>query len=267
MKLARIHMPGLVPAGRYWNNKKNVMNLYVKSRTREAWQGKLDTQLRAMGIPSGARVLDIGGGTGTHAIPLAKSGCDVTVIEPSEAMREILQANLSCVPEGQVKVIPSQWEEIALEELGTPFDVVIASYSLAMVDIGEALEKMHACSRGAVHLFWFLTPPAWERVSGDLWPLLHGETYHGEPLADCLWQVLHEMGIHARLTTERKAETVYADPGEAVLEYCQRLNCTTAAQQEVLKAYFASVLQARNNGFTLGGASYSAHISWNPPNQ
>ena len=165
-----------------------MTGLYVKSRTRKSWQGNVDAQLNAMHIPDGARVLDIGGGTGTHAIPLAAKGCDVTVIEPSGAMREQLQENLASSGTG-LTILPSRWEDISGSELGDPFDAVIASYSLSMSDIGDALDKMQDCCQGTVHLFWFLSSPSWARVSQDLWPLLHNREYPGEPLADCLWQV------------------------------------------------------------------------------
>jgi SAM-dependent methyltransferase len=262
MKLARMATPGFGSAGAYWNNRKNVTDLYVKSRTRQAWQGKVEAQFAAMNIPNKARVLDIGGGTGTHAIPLALAGCDVTVVEPAAAMREVLQKNLASSKAGPVTVIPARWEDISPDELGKPFDVVIASYSLSMVDIGTALEKMQACCRGTVNLFWFLTPPSWARVSRDLWPLLHGCEYPGEPLADCLWQVLYEMGIYAHMTTERKKDTVYPAVEEAVQEYYQRLNCSTDAQNEILKGYFTGTLRSGSMGFALDGASYAAHIWW-----
>ncbi|MGB7788606.1 class I SAM-dependent methyltransferase [Methanoregula sp.] len=154
--------------GTYWNKRKNVNELYVRSRTRSPWLEKMDGRLKALHIPAGARVLDIGGGSGALAIPLAARGCEVTVIEPSAAMREELEKNLASSGAGPLVVIPSRWEDVSPNELGEPFDAVIASYSLSMVDIGEALEKMYACCRGTVHLFWFLTPPAWERVSRDL---------------------------------------------------------------------------------------------------
>jgi ubiquinone/menaquinone biosynthesis C-methylase UbiE len=259
--------PGFESSGKYWNARKNVTDLYVKSRTRESWQGKVDDQLKAMRIPKGARVLDIGGGTGTHAIPLALMGCDVTVVEPSLAMREELGKNVSSSGAGPLTIIPSRWEDVSLEELGDPFDTVIASYSLSMVDIGEALEKMQACCRGTVHLFWFLTPPSWARVSRDLWPRLHGIEYPGEPLANDLGLVLYEMGIYANLTTECKKATIYPAIDEVVREYYQRLNCSTIVQEEILKAYFSEELRSCNEGFVLDGTSYSAHISWNAGNR
>jgi len=262
MKRSRLATPGFESAGAYWSNRKNVTDLYVKSRTRHSWQGKVDAQFKAMNIPAGARVLDIGAGTGTHAVPLAVQGCDITVIEPSAAMREELQKNLSSSGAGPITVIPARWEDVSPAELGDPFDIVMASYSLSMEDIGDAIGKMQACCRDTVHLFWFLTPPSWARVSRDLWSRLYGREYPGEPLADCLWQVLYEMGIYANMTTERKNETVYQTIDEVVLEYSQRLNCSTKAQEGILKTYFAQQLQPCTKGFILGGASYSAHIWW-----
>jgi len=266
-KRALFSTPGFESSGTYWNNHKNVTDLYVRSRARESWQGKREIQLKAMQIPSGSRVLDIGGGTGTHAIPLAAMGCDVTVVEPSAAMREELERNRLSSGAINLKLIPSRWEDVSPGELGDPFDAVIASYSLSMMDIGEAIEKMQACCRGTVHFFWFLTPPAWARVSRDLWPRLHGREYPGEPLAGDLWQVLYEMGIYANLSTEQKKATAYQTAGEAVHEYFQRLNCSTGAQEEILNAYFSRVLLPCSEGFVLGGASYSAHIWWNVKNR
>jgi len=262
MKHDRLADPKLASAGAYWSNRKNVTELYVKSRTRMAWQGKVEAQFRAMKISPGARVLDIGGGTGTHAVPLAAMGCDVTVVEPSGAMREEMERNLSASGAGPVTVIPSRWEDVALGETGEPFDIVMASYSLSMEDVGDAITKMQACSRGSVHLFWFLTPPSWARVSRDLWPRLHGREFPGEPLADCLWQALYEMGIYADMTIERKKETGYRSVDEAAREYCQRLDCQTEKEEEILRKYFTAALQKSGNLFILPGNSLSAHIWW-----
>jgi SAM-dependent methyltransferase len=247
----------------YWSCATNVQEIYGKSRRSESWNRKVGTQLAEMDIPAGSRVLDIGAGTGTLAIPLTVSGCQVTVVEPSEPMREGLAQNQQLAGVPDIVVIPKRWEDISLEELGGSFDVVIASYSLTMTDIGAALLKMQACCTGTIHIFWFLTPPSWVRVSHDLWPQLHGTEYTGEPLADCLWQVLCEMGIYADIGVEQKKQpTVYPSIEEAVREYYQRLNCSTPAQETILCDYFRRNLLHLAGGYQLPGDSLGAHIRW-----
>ena len=121
-------------------------------------------------------------------------------------------------------------------KLGAPFDVVIASYSLMITDIGAAIQKMNAICTGTVHLFWFLTQPLTARLNMDLWPQLHGAEFPGEPTAECLWQVLYDMGIYANLVVEPGCEPAYfATVDDAVRGFYQRLNCTTPEQEKALR--------------------------------
>lgn len=264
-KCALLATPGYLDPARYWAAEQNVTGLYRQSRERPSWKEKTLAQLAAMQIPAGSRVLDIGGGSGSLAIPLAMQGCHVTVVEPSPVMRSELAGNLPGDLPGAVTVLPLRWEDTELNDLSAPFDTVIASYSLAMTDIAAALEKMQACCRGTIHLFWFLTSPSWDRVSRDLWPYLHGAAYPGEPLADCLWQALYEMGICAGLDVEKKPPTCYRSIDDAVDQAFRKLNCSTPRQREILQAYFAAALRHGPEGYFLPGPAFSAHIRWNPP--
>ena len=262
LKLAHCAIPNYGNARQFWGSKKRVRAVYMKSRDSE--DRTVDMRLEAMAIRPGSRVLDIGAGPGTYAIPLAAKKCQVVVVEPSPVMREALTQRIKKEKMRNIIVIPKRWEDTSVYELGEPFDVVIASYSLTMMDIGEALAKMQECCKGTVHLFWFLTSPAWVKVNTDLWPLLNGGTFPGEPTADWLWQVLNEVGIHANLQVERKfPASHYASVDEAVEEFRLRLNCSTPAHEEIVRNYFQSVLKQDGKGYILGEGTLGAHIWWN----
>lgn len=261
LKLAHCAVPNYGNSRQFWGNKKKVQTVYTKGDGNH--DEKTQSRLTAMDIPDGSRVLDIGAGPGTYAIPLAARGCPVTVVEPSPVMRELLEARIKKEKIKNIVVIPKRWEDVKTGELGTPFDVVIASYSLTMMDIGKALEKMQTCCRGTIHLFWFLSPPAWVLVNKDLWPLLHGGPFPGEPTAEWLWQVLYEMGIYASLQVEPPFPPGrYKNLDEALDEFRQRLNCSTPKHEEILRNYFHAVLQQDGDSVVLGNGTYGAHIWW-----
>ena len=60
-------------------------------------------------------------------------------------MRESLAENMRENKTQDIRIIPKRWEDVTVQELADRFDVVIASYSLTMMDIGKALAKMQAC--------------------------------------------------------------------------------------------------------------------------
>lgn len=261
LKLAHCAVPEYGNAREFWANRKMIHAVYMKGRKNHG--GEDEARAAALGVPKGSRVLDIGTGPGTYAVPLAARGCRVTAVEPSPVMREALAENMREHNAENIRVIPKRWEDVSVQELGEPFDVVIASYSLTMMDIGKALAKMVECCTGTTHLFWFMTPPAWVQINRDLWPLLHGGEFPGEPTADWLWQVLCEMGIYANLEVGVKFQpSIYPSVDTAVEEFSGRLKCTTASHKETVRNYFQSILRQEGEGFVLGGETLGAHIWW-----
>ncbi len=72
--------------------------------------GKLD-------ITPQSRVLDIGAGPGTLAIPLAQTVEHVTVVEPSGTMLQCLRDNIDATGVDNISIVQKKWEDIDLEKI------------------------------------------------------------------------------------------------------------------------------------------------------
>ena len=250
----------------FWDDKKGIKKHFIQNL--DEWRDQAEARIAGMGIKDGSRVLDIGAGTGVLSVPLAAHGCEVTAVEPSSVMGEALMEYQHEQKTREITLVPKRWEDVTVEELGEPYDAVIASYSLMVTDIGEAVLKMQQACRGTTHVFWFLTQPLWAQVNTGVWKEIHGTEFYGEPTADCLWQVLCEMGIYANLAVEGGCDPAYySSIEEAVTEFHGRMNCTTAEQDAILRTYFARTLAKSEKGYFVNGRALGAHIWWNTVDQ
>lgn len=93
---------------------------------RELWDTLFDT----IDLPAGARVLEIGAGTGIATSELVRRGVHVTALEPGAAMAAMIERDLSDT--GQVEVVVSRFDE--WDAPTEPFDLVIGATSLHWID-------------------------------------------------------------------------------------------------------------------------------------
>lgn len=259
-KERRMATPGLSPNYDLFERDEYVER--YKGLVAATYHGHVERQLASMAIPDGASVIDIGAGPGTLAVPLARRGCRVTAVEPSASMRRALRKSMD--REGvAVTILEAPWEHVDPAVLAHPFDVVIASYSLMMVDLRAALAKMHAVCRGRVHLFWSLTPAGGDAIEQALWPAIHGAEYPPEPMADCVWNVLYQMGIMATLEAEyTEVEHRFRDLEEAVAEFRDRFSCPLG-KEELLRESLGRLLPRDTNGeYRLDRSAWNAAIHW-----
>ncbi|MBX5465931.1 MAG: class I SAM-dependent methyltransferase [Firmicutes bacterium] len=76
-------------------------------------------------------VADIGAGVGRFAVPLARAGCRVWAVEPSEEMLERLRQHLGeAGVEDQVVVVPGSWPSVDVP----PVEVALAGYVLQLAE-------------------------------------------------------------------------------------------------------------------------------------
>ncbi|MDY0267063.1 MAG: class I SAM-dependent methyltransferase [Methanimicrococcus sp.] len=226
--------------------------------------GRVLDQLECLNFPPDSTVLDIGAGPGTLAVPLAASGCRVTVVEPASPMHSALEEykNLKGVV-ADIPIIPKVWENVSTDEIGK-FDYVVSSFALSVPDLKDALLKMDAAARKEVHIFWFLSDPPWGAVSADLWEKLHNEKYYGRPLADLVWNALYQAGIYADLQVLPLRDSHFYETFEEALdEYVGRLSAATDEQIQIVREYLKEKLtEVPEKGFVLPGDGVYAHIWW-----
>ncbi|GAB6145238.1 class I SAM-dependent methyltransferase [Desulfocicer niacini] len=107
---------------------------------------------------AGTRVLDIGAGPGSWAIPMVEAGATVTALEPSAGMVEILKEKMAEKGIGSDRICIDQraWQDVDVEKEGLSgqFDLVFASMSPGVND-PETLDKAMRASRKFCYLSTF----------------------------------------------------------------------------------------------------------------
>jgi SAM-dependent methyltransferase len=245
-----------------WDKKENAERYDANARSE--YDDRVQRTIAALPLSKEARVLDIGSGPGTLAIPLAPLVREVTAVEPGAGMVDVLKKRADHEAIRNISCVQKMWEDIVPEtDLAGPYDIVIASLSLTMQDIRKALRKMDAVSSGSVHLFWFVDMPFWEKMYAELQEPLHGRPYYPGPKTDCLFGVLYQMGIYPDVTMmPMSKEYRFGSRDEMLAFFHKRFGAVTPEQVQIVDDYVTPLVRQQGDEVVISGDSTFAHVRW-----
>ncbi|MCW4014806.1 MAG: class I SAM-dependent methyltransferase [Candidatus Bathyarchaeota archaeon] len=222
-------------------------------------QNLTKNQLERIQLKPEYTVLDVGAGAGRLTIPIAKRVKHVTAIEPSVNMFSILKSNTTKENLQNITALNRSCEDLLLEDAVQPHDVVVASFSLFMVNIAHVLEKMDTLANKTVYIF--VSASTWMHdelqkiVNGDVSPIKSSDYIY-------VYNILHDLGILANVDIWSSDSThCYHNLDDATSKFGEMYNIA-ANKKADLRAYLNKHLVKEDKKLCLKHERKTAMIWW-----
>jgi len=203
-------------------------------------------------LKPGISILDIGAGPGNWALPFARYGANVTALEPSSAMIEILKKRAGEKNIDNITIRQATWQEIDLEAMGwrNSFDLVFASMTPG-IDGPATLDKMTAACRPETG-FCYLSAFAgrnWQHWYGELWQILIGEKLTGH-LNDIIYpfNLIYSKGYRPHLRFDSWNRAIDWPREKAIEDFITHFESYLEITEEVRNTINTYVDQNLRNG-------------------
>jgi SAM-dependent methyltransferase len=248
-----------------WNNRAKEFAKNTKQKEGQKRRQRVLGFLKEEGaLQEGFKVLDIGAGPGSFAIPMAGIASQVTALEPASEMVKILQERAAAEQLENIKIIQRTWQEVDVEKEGLvgQFDLVFASMTPGVQD-PETLEKMIKVSRGYCYLSGF-SGHRWGEAYRELWQLFYNEDMGDSP-NDVIYPfgLLYSMGYrpNLRFTTHQWVHEHTVDEAtENILNFFESYMDISAGARKEIEDYVAK--HAENGTFRQEVNSCSGMMVW-----
>ena len=208
-------------------------------------------------------ILDVGGGSGRLAMPLATRAKQVTVVEPSEDSVELLKSRAAEFGITNIAVVNEPWEDVREPSA----DIVLCSLVLHHVaDAADFVRKLQKHARDRVVIVEMMETPG--AVEVPFYERVHGSAPTPLPGLPKVLELLWALEIFPDVEMISPETAVLDTDREGVLEHLRsRLNVEEGTEaDERLLAAADELLVDIPEGLTVRGAAprRSAIISWSP---
>ena len=214
-------------------------------------------------VDASTTVLDVGGGAGRLALPLALRCRHVTVVESSPSMVDALKEGVEEASIKNLSIVQSLWEEATTD----PADVVLCVHVVSgIAEIVAFIRKLEAHSRERVMMIESMEHPM-ARVS-PFWEPVHREERLNLPALPELLRVLWEMEIYPDLEMFEATDPEGASTPEAALRLLRQYLYVKpdTTEDERLQAAIRDLAVETPGGLIVRGARPRRRglLSWKP---
>ena len=151
-EMERLREGGGALGGQFWDKRaRRFSRGPMASADHDPMAGRLKRVIGGGGARTPARsLLDVGSGPGRFSLLAAPRATQVTAVDPSRRMLEILRKRAREAGLANVRTVHGPWQEVEVE----PADVVLCSHVVTLVaDVGPFIAKLHAHARHRVLLY------------------------------------------------------------------------------------------------------------------
>ncbi len=207
-------------------------------------------------------VLEVGAGNGRLTIPMAQRVKRVTALEPSKNMLNFLKSNAQTAAVHNIGYINKSLEDLTGDDNVGSFDVVVASFSLFMLDIEKALAKMDSFASKSVYLF--LSASRWLE-DAELQKLVHHESTSLWADYVYIYNVLYDLEITANVDIwSHTSKQGYNSLEEAVSRFTE-VYSISPTKEDSLKLYLQKNLVKEHGKFWFIRKRKAAMLWWTKP--
>ncbi|MDO4768823.1 MAG: class I SAM-dependent methyltransferase [Brachymonas sp.] len=252
-----------------WNESldEEIENLYDDPKEARSYNNsnliRQDGIIRAnnFNFPKHYTVLDIGSGPGVLSLPLSRIVKKVVAVEPSLEMVKHLKLHIDQENIKNIEIINKKWEETVLS---FQFDAVIASYSLIMRNISEALLKINNSSKDHCYIFWFSGLTSWEKEQKAIYDIL-GKNYKDKlNKSDIICEILRCFNINPDVNIlENTHFNRYHKTIESALDFIKsRYKIKTNVFDGSIKSYIEETYLKKEKGYIYKDETKYTQIHW-----